>query len=199
MAQALSEVRDILLVWCAASLSEGRARFAEVEPDVLICDLSLADGSGVELIRELCAVNRRLCVLVVTVFAEQNKVLDCLQAGAQGYLLKENGFEQLGQAIRDIYAGGSPISPQIARRLLGRLRLAQEGNATVLGEILSAREMEVLKLLARGFTYEEISVLLGVSGGTIATYVKRLYRKLEVTSRSEAVFEAASRGIIDVG
>ncbi len=137
---------------------------------------------------------------MITLFAEQSQVLDTIREGARGYLLKDERVEYCVAAIREIRRGGSPISPIIARQLLLQLKPADKAatDARPLEEGLSPREAEVLNLLARGFSYFEIAGLMTLSQQTVGTYVKRIYRKLEVNSRSEAVFEASSRGIMDV-
>lgn len=162
--------------------------------DVLMCDLGLPDGSGIDLIRMSVSLHPTADVIVVTMFADHKKVLDSIKAGAKGYLLKDENLEDCVQGIREIRRGGSPINPFIARKLLERFR---PDTSDAQQEVLSERETEVLGLLARGYSYGEIATLLGISAQTVGTYVKRLYRKLEVGSRSEAVFEASSRGLLN--
>jgi DNA-binding NarL/FixJ family response regulator len=120
------------------------------------------------------------------------------KSGARGYILKDGRMDHFLEHIRNLKAGGSPISPMIARQLLKHLsQPVRSDSADDEGAALSERETEVLNLLARGFSYDEIAGILELSPQTIATYVKRLYRKLGVHSRSEAVFEGTSRGMID--
>ncbi len=190
--------RDLRLVATASNLADARVMCATGGFDVLLCDLGLPDGDGVKLISEISRSAPEVDVLVVTVFANQGKILDCIRAGARGYILKDGRMEHFLENIRTLKSGGSPISPIIARQILKHLApsaLDADGSETV---ALSERESEVLNLLARGFSYEEIAGILGLSAQTISTYIKRLYRKLGVHSRSEAVFEGTSRGMIDV-
>jgi DNA-binding NarL/FixJ family response regulator len=124
-------------------------------------------------------------------------VIESIKAGARGYLLKDEQFANCVEDIRDIRKGGSPISPIIARRLLTQLGTVETDAVAPQQEVLSPREHEILNLLARGFSNPEIAELLLISKLTVGTHVKNIYRKLEVNSRSEAVFEAASRGIMN--
>jgi DNA-binding NarL/FixJ family response regulator len=189
---------DIETVGVARNMKDGLALVAAGGFEVLLCDLGLPDGSGVAVIRASAAAWPEADIIVITVFADQAKVLESIKAGARGYLLKDERIEDCVGAIREIRRGGSPISPIIARQLLQQLQPAASPAAAAGEETLSPREAEVLNLLARGFSYAEIATLLGLSPQTVGTYVKRIYRKLEVNSRSEAVFEASNRGIMDV-
>jgi DNA-binding NarL/FixJ family response regulator len=137
---------------------------------------------------------------VITIFGDEPHVVGALEAGALGYLLKDGTPEYIGASIVDMLAGGSPISPAIARHLLRRFRgdaPARAGEAESVPP-LSEREGEVLRLIVKGFTYAEIAELLGVSAHTVTTHVRGIYRKLEVHSRSEAVYEALQLGLVKV-
>lgn len=134
-------------------------------------------------------------IMVLTMFADHQKVLNAIRAGARGYLLKDQPLENCVDAIREIREGGSPISPIIARLVFREL---QPPTAPVeqMAEALSNRELETLNLLSRGFSYSESAEIMNISAHTVASYIKHIYRKLEVNSRAEAVFEASSRGIL---
>jgi DNA-binding NarL/FixJ family response regulator len=185
---------DVEVSHTARNYAEGVKLVRAGGYDVLMCDLGLPDGSGIDLIRSSVSLHPAADVIVVTMFADHKKVLDSIKAGAKGYLLKDENLEDCVQGIREIRRGGSPINPFIARKLLERFR---PDTSDAQQEVLSERETEVLGLLARGYSYGEIATLLGISAQTVGTYVKRLYRKLEVGSRSEAVFEASSRGLLN--
>lgn len=185
---------DVEVSHTARNYAEGVKLVRAGGYDVLMCDLGLPDGSGIDLIRMSVSLHPAADVIVVTMFADHKKVLDSIKAGAKGYLLKDENLEDCVQGIREIRRGGSPINPFIARKLLERFR---PDTSDAQQEVLSERETEVLGLLARGYSYGEIATLLGISAQTVGTYVKRLYRKLEVGSRSEAVFEASSRGLLN--
>jgi DNA-binding NarL/FixJ family response regulator len=196
---ALDDQPDIQIVGIARNVAKGLELIAAGGFDVLLCDLGLPDGSGINLIRAAAKRNPDADIIVITIFADQGKVLDSIKAGARGYLLKDERFDECAESIRDIRRGGSPISPVIARQLLKQLQPAsrQQGDNKA-ADILTPRELEVLNLLSRGFSYAEIAEILKLSPQTIATYVKSIYRKMEVSSRSEAIYEASSLGIIDM-
>jgi DNA-binding NarL/FixJ family response regulator len=135
--------------------------------------------------------------MVITVFGDESHVVTAIEAGATGYLLKDSPSERIGQAVLELVGGGSPISPAIARHLLKRFRPANPGTtAAVALPGLTDREHEVLALLVKGFTYAEIGDLLSISAHTVTSHVKNLYRKLEVRSRAEAVYEALTLGLV---
>ena len=196
LSQAIGGCEDMLLTASAANVAEAAGMIEAGGYDVLLCDLGLPDGSGVSLIRQEALTGRNTDILVITVFANQNKVLDAIRAGARGYLLKDERIEDCIAAVREIRRGGSPISPIIARQLLGEIRPDPREAPRALASPLSEREYEVLNLLSRGFSNAECAEVLSVSSNTIGTHVKNIYRKLEVNSRAEALFEASSQGLL---
>ncbi len=163
------------------------------EPDVVLIDLGLPDGSGLDLIRKRFFQKTKSQFLVITVFGDDAHMIPALEAGACGYLMKDSELPDIRQLILQVLAGGSPISPMIARKLLSRFRL---NNDTPDGEPLTEREFEVLNLMSRGFTSAEVAGHLAVSYHTIVTHVRNIYRKLEVSSRTEAIFEATRMGLL---
>lgn len=191
LGDAIASEADMLLAGSAANLADGAALVARGGYDVLLCDLGLPDGSGIDLIRQSAQRWPEADVLVVTMFADQDKVLASIMAGARGYVLKGDAMAEALAAIRAVHAGGSPISPTIARQLLRRIQPAPAQPSP-----LSDRELELLRLLARGFSYAECAGLLGLSAHTVASHVKNIYRKLEVNSRAEALYEANVLGLI---
>jgi len=171
-------------------------------PDVLLADLGLPDGSGLDVIRAAVARFPECEPLVVSVFGDEDNVLASIEAGAVGYIHKDAAPEDIAHTILEMKAGASPISPMIARRVLAKyrsLRLERGPAPAVVPEapsLLSAREQEVLALIARGFSYAEIARLHGLSVHTVQTHIKNLYGKLAVHSKNEAVFEAMRLGLL---
>jgi len=181
-------------VGSAADLAPGLKLLREHRPDVLLVDLGLPSGSGVELIRYANDHLPDTDVMVVSVFGDEPHVMASLEAGATGYLLKDAQAADLTEQIRSLRQGGSPISPVIARQLL--LRLTPQTGPVVADALLSPQERQVLQLSAKGFSFEEIARMLGVSRHTVMTYVKRSYRKLQVHSKTEAIYEARKLGLV---
>jgi DNA-binding NarL/FixJ family response regulator len=206
-AQCVDTCPQLELLGCFGGVAEARAWIARNTsgPDVLLTDLGLPDGSGIDVIRDMLARFPACDALVVSMFGDEEHVLASIEAGALGYVHKDSTPESIADTILELKRGGSPISPGIARRLLQRLSPARTpaiAPATVAappapdGMGLTGRETEILDLLARGFSYVEIADLCKVSRNTVATHVKSLYRKMRVNSRSEAVFEAWQTGVI---
>ncbi|MCH7341922.1 response regulator transcription factor [Pelomonas sp. CA6] len=202
---ALERAPDIRLVGIAADLPQGRRLFDQTRPDVLLVDLDLPGGSGIELIRHAAHVMPGCEIMVITVFGDEQHVLSSIEAGATGYLLKDNLALDLPEQLRNLRAGGSPISPVIARRLLLKLAphhgvrkpyvdTSSGGLVEERAVALSEQESRVLHLAAKGFTFDEIAQFMRVSPHTIMTYVKRTYRKLQVRSKVEAIYEARRLG-----
>jgi DNA-binding NarL/FixJ family response regulator len=191
-ARAISQAPDMALIGSAANLAGGLEQLAK-RPDVLLVDLQLPDGNGIELIREAARQLPESDSMVVTVFGDERHVLASIEAGATGYLLKDTPATELVDHVRALRAGGSPISPGIARQLLTRLGTPPIRAAAAepeSGARLSDQELKVLTLSAKGFSYDEIAGLMQVSRHTVQTYVKRSYRKLQVNSKVEALSEA---------
>lgn len=181
----------------AGSIAAARAQLNQKKFDAVFLDLGLPDGDGVSLIAELRRANPACEILVITVFADEKRVIRSLAAGASGYILKSDLTEYAHRLVSIIEAGGSPVSPAIARSLINRFRPSHTEVVNSSGT-LSQRESEVLNLCAKGLRYTEIGEVLGVSTHTVNTHLKSVYRKLMVHSRGEAVFEARRYGLIDV-
>lgn len=186
-----------------ATVSTGRAAMAILDaqqPDVMLADLGLPDMNGVEVIRHAAARHPECDVLVVTMFGDDQHVLESIEAGATGYLLKDAVAQSIAASIHELRAGGSPISPGIARRVLGRFRLAATPAASAEtapeASPLTERETELLRLTAKGLSFDTIGQLMGISPHTVVAHVKKIYRKLAVHSRGEAVYEAGQLGLL---
>lgn len=201
---ALSSHPEISLLGVARGYVEGLACLQRLTPEVALIDLGLPDGSGIDLVR-FC--NRHLpeCeVLVISVFADEANVMASIDAGAHGYLLKDVADEEIVNHILALRSGGSPISPVIARQLLRRFQHAAPAASGDAGEHpptnaepLTAREVSVLTLLSRGYSYAEIATRLFISINTVSSHIKQIYRKLNVNSRGEAVFKATQEGQLE--
>lgn len=208
-ASAVMRDAGLQLLGAASNLADGLALVQRCRPDVLLIDLGLPDGNGIELIRAALALREDTEAIVVSTLGDELRVLAAIEAGATGYLLKDASAAELVAQITVLRNGGSPVSPVIARRLMARLgdlptasgAAARHGGSIVPtgGEDtrLSPKEQEVLRYSALGYTVEEIAERMGVSRHTIGTYVKRSYRKLQVHSRTQALMEARRRGLLD--
>ena len=205
----------MVMVGSACSRAAGLRLLDGPVADVLLVDLGLPDGSGIDVIQAAVARWPACGVMVSTAFDDEAHVIRSIEAGAAGYLLKHAEPASLVEEIRSLHAGGSPISPLIARQVLMRLRAPAAGAnagihegpverradadadaAAAAAAALSAREHEVLQLITRGYTADEIATMLQISRHTALTYVRRIYSKLKVNSKAEAIFEARQRGLL---
>jgi len=201
----VAQSSELSLLAAAGDLASARRALKLQVPDVLMTDLGLPDGSGIDLIRETAAAHPTTDIMVITVFGDEQHVIASIEAGATGYVLKDSLPEEFVSLIGQLRAGGSPISPVIARHLLRRMRSAPSATdglpsqpipTAAMGQVLSPRESEVLGLIAKGFNFAEIARLLEVSPHTITAHVKKIYQKLAVHSRGEAVYEATRMGLL---
>ncbi|WP_027014913.1 LuxR C-terminal-related transcriptional regulator [Comamonas composti] len=194
---ALGYTADALLF--VASLAEARECLAQQPVALALVDLHLPDGDGCELIAQLRADDPGLGILVVSAWSSEDAILGALRAGATGYVLKERDDVEVQISIRSVLRGGAPIDPFIARRILAFLpeELSSPpavGTAPALEGGLSEREHEILRLVADGLSNREIAEQLFLSRYTVESHIKRVYRKLAVSSRTGAVYKARSRG-----
>jgi DNA-binding NarL/FixJ family response regulator len=189
---AIAASPDIRLMSLASTRAQGLQSLESAPADVLLVDLGLPDGSGIDVIRAAHTLWPTCAVMVCTAFGDEAHVLQSIEAGASGYLLKDSEPENMLHEIRSLHGGGSPISPLIARQILMRFRAAPAAVAAA----PTAREKEVLELITKGFTADEIARLMQVSQHTVQTYVRRIYSKLNVNSRAEAIYEARHQGIL---
>lgn len=201
---------DILLLGLLRQVFEGQPDFALMglfetaedalremdwcQTDVLLSDLDLPGMSGIGLIATVSESNPQVLSLAYTIHDHRESLFAALRAGASGYVLKGLSPDELRAAVRRVKSGGSPISPAIARYLIKEFRVGDEKAADT---ALSAREREVLRLIASGLIYKEISEMLCISPHTVQTHVKHMYAKLHAANRGEAVRFAKSRGYLD--
>lgn len=193
----------VLQVFPTAQIAEG-ARVADalalvtaVKFDLALVDLGLPDGSGVDVVTKLRDVQPECQSVVVTIHDDDEHLFPALQAGAFGYILKEQPRELITEQLQRISQGEPPLSPSIARRVMAHFASTAKprADATLINVSLTERESEVLLRVAKGYTLPEIGVQLGLSRHTIADYVKQIYRKLNVSSRAEAALEAQRMGL----
>ncbi|MGJ8609548.1 MAG: response regulator [Octadecabacter sp.] len=199
LCKAVEDCEDMVLTGQEDNVADASKMIDIGGYDVLLCDLGLPDGNGIDLIHQESLKDRDTDILVITMFADQSKVIKAVQAGAHGYLLKDERIEDCMEAIRKIRKGGSPISPIIARQLLKQIKPPQEETPLPMVTPLTEREYEVLNLLSRGLSNADCAEVLSISNNTVGTHVRKIYRKLEVNSRAEALFEASSKGLLDKG
>lgn len=205
LAEAIQEHPRLRLQASVGTCANAHAELRRTAPDVLLTDLGLPDGSGIDLIREVRARELATQPMVITVFGDEKHVVAAIEAGALGYLLKDGSSDYISRSILDLVAGGSPISPPIARYFLRRFRAIEEIPKSPEPESpngpvphLTKREREVLTLIVKGFTYAEAADLVGVAESTVTSHIRNIYRKLEVHSRGEAVYEAIQLGLVRV-
>jgi len=192
--------REILAGWirgtegfsCAGEYDDAEtalARLPQEKPSVVLFDINLPGMNGIECVRRLKPRLPNTQFVMVTVYEDANHIFNALSAGASGYMLKQTRRNELIDALKDVHAGGSPMSSQIARKVVQSFRRSEsETDGT---NDLSPREREVIELLARGYLYKEIAEKLAISVPTVNTYIRRIYEKLHVRSRAQAVAKFA--------
>ena len=160
----------------------------KLKPDIVIMDINLPGMNGIDCIRQVKNKTPRSQFMMFTVYENDEKVFEALKAGASGYLLKNTGLVQMIEALKELHDGGSPMSANIARKLVTVFR-EQEKNIAQL-ETLSNRENEILQLLSKGLLYKEIAEQLSISVGTVRQHIHKIYEKLHVQNRTEAINKA---------
>jgi NarL family two-component system response regulator LiaR len=184
---------DIEVIGEAQDGHEVIAEAQELRPDVILMDLVMPRMDGLEATRHITAHQPEVGVLVLTSFASDDKVFPAIQAGARGYLLKDSGPEELVQAIQQVYRGESSLHPTIARRLLQELAYPLESASGT--NPLTERELQVLRLVAQGWSNQEIADRLAISEATVRTHVSNILSKLKLCSRTQAALYALREGL----
>jgi DNA-binding NarL/FixJ family response regulator len=172
------------------SAEDGLAGLPGQKPDVVLMDIKLPGMNGVECIRQLKPQLPQTQFVIYTVYEDSNHIFNALQAGATGYLLKQSAHDELLAALKYVHAGGSPMTSYIARRVAQCF--SNHPARIEADDDLSPREREVIGMLARGFLYKEIATALNISVRTVDTYIRRIYEKLHVRSRAQAVAKYVS-------
>ena len=183
---------DIVIAGEAGGGIEAAAEAKRLAPDVVLLDMVMPEGNGIEALRRIGSGPGSPRVIVLTSFAEDGRVVDAMRAGAAGYLLKDAQPAELLAAIRSAHAGGSPLHPDAAAELVGELRRPPADPD------LTAREREVLELLARGMPNKAIALRLSLSEKTVKAHVSAILRKLDVTDRTQAALRAVRERLVDV-
>jgi len=195
----LDEVRDGLMNFISLSqdfkvldtfktAEEALYDIPKLKPDIVIMDINLPGMNGIECIRQVKGKSPKTQFMMFTVYENDEKVFEALKAGASGYLLKNTGLLQITESLKELYKGGSPMSSNIARKLVTIFREQQADTEPV--EALSKRENEILQLLAKGLLYKEIADQLTISTGTVRQHIHKIYEKLHVQNRTEAINKA---------
>lgn len=191
--------RDEVLSF-ASDIAEARSLLDEQAFAMAFVDVGLPDGDGVDLIRDLHKRDRALPILVISAWSEEQIILNALQAGATGYLLKERDDIEISLSIRSILRGGAPIDPFIARHILAMISPPaappSDASKAATPPALTPREIEILTMVNKGFTNREIAEIMSLSHHTVECHVRNIYKKLAVRSRTEAVFEARAHGYL---
>ena len=177
------------LLFAASSAAQAIELTQRRPADVFLVDLGLPDRDGRDIIRWLTAQYPAALAMVVTVFADEEHVLTSLEAGAVGYLLKDTPPDEITRHIVELYEGGSPISPSVARSVIRRFIGKKPDRVINVDNPLSERELQVLQLIEKGMSYEEASAILGITWHTVTAHLRHVYRKLQVNSKGQAVFE----------
>jgi len=186
--QIIDDAPSFECLECFANAEDALREIPLYKPDVVLMDINLPGMSGIECTRLLRGIIPKLQVLILTVYEDTERIFEALEVGASGYLLKRTSPEQLLQAIIEVRDGGSPMTSEVARKVVQSFRKPARSSAAEEAK-LTPREEEILKLLAQGYVTKEISDKLGISYFTSQTHLKNIYEKLHVRSRTEAVLK----------
>ncbi|MEP2980970.1 MAG: response regulator transcription factor [Lentilitoribacter sp.] len=194
---AVEQSDELEVSGVAGDVDTGLKYLFERKPRIVLVDLGLPDGSGVEIINAVAQTDWKCDALVISIFGDEARVIEALQAGAKGYLLKSGSMQSIGEDVKSVIEGGSPISPQIARHLLEMVRQSSisPDNDKVVIE-LTGRETEILNAVAKGYKRREIGEKLSISTGTVGNHINNIYQKLNVGSNTEAIAQATRMGIL---
>ncbi len=187
--QAFVEVK----IFEASSLAQARKIVDENQLDLALIDLNLPDGNGVEIISEITKKSPNTYCVVATIFDDDNYLFPALEAGAQGYLLKEQTTDEFIQNLQGIIKGEPPISPAIARKMINHFHNDIQPSDK---PDLSRREKEILSAIAKGLSRNEAAEILGITSNTVASHLKSIYGKLNVSNRAQATLEALRLGLV---
>jgi DNA-binding NarL/FixJ family response regulator len=195
LAKVLGRAEGFKCVSDYGSAEDALADLPKVKPNVVLMDINLPGMNGVECVRKLKAIIPETQVMMLTVYEDTDNIFNALAAGASGYMLKRTPAKELIEAIHEVLRGGSPMTTHIARKVVLSFQKTAATAAKTAGELseLSEREQQVLDLLAQGLIYKEIAEKLEISYETVHTYIRRIYEKLQVRTRTEAVAKFLQR------
>jgi DNA-binding NarL/FixJ family response regulator len=179
---------EFLVVGSFKTGEEALQKLPEIRPDIVIMDINLPGINGIECIRQVKDKSTGTQFMMFTVYENDDKVFEALKAGASGYLLKNTGLLQIAESVKELHEGGSPMSANIARKMVNLFR--DTDKKTPFLDILSNREKEILQLLAKGLLYKEIAEQLNITTGTVRIHIHKIYEKLHVQNRTEAINKA---------
>ena len=185
LAKVIGRAEGFRFVSDYATAEDALADLPKVKPEVVLMDINLPGMNGVECVRQLKQLLPQTQVMMLTVYEDTENIFSALAAGASGYMLKRTSSKELLEAIQELHRGGSPMTMHIARKVVQSLQ--KSAPAELPGESLSEREQQVLDHLSHGLMYKEIAEKLGISYETVHTYIRRIYEKLQVRTRTEAV------------
>lgn len=177
--------KDFELVFTLHRAEDALDTIPALQPDIVIMDINLPGISGIECIRQIKSECPDTQFMIFTIYENDENIFTALEAGASGYLLKKSSMPQIAEALKELYAGGSPMSALIARKLVQHYQLPQQKNETL--ELLTNKEKEILILLSEGLLYKEIADKLSITPGTVKQHIHRIYEKLHVSNKTEAI------------
>ncbi|MEI7533521.1 MAG: response regulator transcription factor [Verrucomicrobiae bacterium] len=192
LTELINYSKSVHLISSHATAENALEEIPRNPPDVVLMDIRLPQMSGIECTRRLKAMCPNLCILMLTTYSDNNSIFDALRSGAGGYLLKRATTEVLVKSIEEAYRGGAPMSSQIAQQVVRHFHTTQHSEPQT--ETLTTREQELLMLLSKGRHYKEIADAMDISVDTVRSHIRRVYEKLHVHSRFEAVMKLANKG-----
>jgi DNA-binding NarL/FixJ family response regulator len=190
--QLLNEVERFVVIGDFENCSDVEEQVKLANPDVILMDIDMPGITGIEAVKLIRRFNKKANIIMLTVFDDNKHVLDAIHAGASGYLLKKSILEKLVSAIDDVQSGGAPMSPSIAKMIIGSLHNVRQADQYD----LTKREKEILELLSKGNSFKMIAADLHIGVETVRTHIKKIYEKLQVHSQTEAVSKAYNERLI---
>ncbi|MFN3969482.1 response regulator [Flavobacterium sp.] len=174
---------------CFTTAESAIAELPLLTPDIVIADINLPGKSGIDCVQEIKRINAKIQFIMFTIYEDNDQVFEALKAGASGYILKNTAPDKIIESVIELYEGGSPMSPKIARKVLNTFSQTK----TSVDELISKREKEVLELLSKGYLYKEIADKLNITLSTVKRHLNHIYQKLQVQNKTEAINKMLGR------